>query len=174
MSFEILDARYGPDGSDKDLKDVTDLVKQKVSSDRQSISFTVSPSNIGISDPAPGNKKVLLVRYSLNSQEHSDRVKDGDTFAVSVPKEAPKTPSQYISSFYGALWSNFAGALSWFITAAGFAFAWELGRYFGNSYVWIIIAIIVPNASYWLIPVVVLLTRAVGGEDVIRPFAAVM
>lgn len=168
MSLEILDARYGADGSDKDLIDVTDLVKKKISSDRQSISFTVSPTNIAVQDPAPGNKKVMVVRYSLNGQENSERVRDGDTFSLTVPQEPRKTPSQYLSAFYAALWSNFAGALSWFLTAAGFAFAWELGKYYGNSYVWIILAILFPNASYWLIPIIIIVVRAIGGSDIIR------
>ncbi len=169
MSFEILDARYGADGSEKDLIDVTDLVKKKISSDRTSISMVVSPNNIGIADPSPGQKKVMVVRYAVNSQEQSERVRDGDTFAVSVPQPTKKTPSQHLSTFYAALWLNFAGALTWFLQVMGFAFAWELGKYFGNSYLWIIVNILFPYASYWLIPAIVIVARAIGGVDFIRP-----
>ena len=174
MSLEVLDARYGGDGSEKDLIDVTDLVKKKISSDRMSISFVVSPNNIGIADPAPGQKKVLIVRYALNSQENSERVRDGDTFAVSVPQPKKKTPSQHLSTFYAALWLNFAGALTWFLQVAGFAFAWELGKYFGNSYLWIIVNILFPYASYWLIPVIIIIARAIGGVDFIRPVGPIV
>lgn len=171
--FEILDARYGEDGSEKDLVDVTDLVKKKISSDRMGISFGVSPNNIGIADPAPGQKKVLVARYSVNGQERSERIRDGDTFAVSVPQTPKQTPAQAISTFYAALWSNFAGALFWFLQVMGFAFAWELGKYFGNSYLWVIVNVLFAYASYWLIPVIVIIGRAIGGTDFIRPFGIV-
>ena len=70
--------------------------------------------------------------------------------------------------FYAALWSNFAGALTWFLQVMGFAFGWQLGKYFGNSYVWTILNILFPYASFWLIPAIVIIARAIGGADFIR------
>ncbi len=171
MSLEVLDVRYGADGSDKDLLDVTDLVRKKISTDRKTLTFVVSPSNIGVADPAAGQKKIMLIKYKLSGQEHSERVRDGDTFAVTVPEPTKKTPSQYLAVFYSALWSNFAGALTWFLQVMGFAFGWQLGKYFGNSYVWTILNILFPYASFWLIPAIVIIARAIGGADFIKPMA---
>jgi hypothetical protein len=167
--IEILSASYGADGNDKDLKDVTDKVKKKLSSDRQSISFNVSSSQIGVEDPAPGNPKVLVVKYSINGVETLDRIKDGDSLNAKVPEPAPYTSVGFLAAFYAALWKNLAGATAMFLNVLGASFAYELGRYFGMGIAWVLLHLLFPYAAYWMIPVIVILARAISGTDFVSP-----
>jgi hypothetical protein len=158
--LEILDARYGAVGSDKDKKDVTSNVRAKISSDKQSVSFTVSFTNLAITDPAVGNPKEMKVRYAINGAERSETILDGNTFAVQVPQEPPKTLSGLTALLYLAIWQNMLSAVSLFIMVFGGSVAYSLGWYFGNGIVWGIVSILFPYASFWLIPVFVILARA--------------
>jgi hypothetical protein len=167
--LEIISASYGADGNDKDLKDVTDNVKKKLSSDRQSISFNVSSSQLGVEDPAPGNPKVLVVKYSLNGVETMDRIKDGDSLNAKVPEPSQYTSAGFLAAFYAALWKNLAGATAMFVNVLGAAFAYELGRYFGNGIVWVLMHLLFPYAAFWMIPIIVVLGRAISGTDFVTP-----
>jgi hypothetical protein len=167
--IQILSAFYGADGNDKDLKDVTDKVKKKISTDKQSISFNVSSSQIGVEDPAPGNPKVLVVKYTINGIETSDRIKDGDSFNAKVPEPAPYTSVGFLTAFYAALWKNLAGATAMFLNVLGASFAYELGRYFGNGIAWVLVHFLFPYAAYWMIPIIVVLGRAISGTDFVTP-----
>ena len=172
--IEILSAFYGADGNDKDLKDVTENVKQKLSSDRQSISFNVSSSQLGVEDPSPGNPKVLVVRYSIDGAETMDRIKDGASFNAKVPEPAPYTSAGFLVSFYAALWKNIAGATAMFVNVLGAAFAYELGRYFGNGIAWVLLHLLFPYAAFWMIPVIVILARALSSTDFVTPYPTFM
>ena len=59
--LEILKATYG---SDQHIEEVTATVKKLVNNG--SLSLTVSPQVLGITDPAPGVKKILQVNASIN------------------------------------------------------------------------------------------------------------
>lgn len=166
--LEILDAKYGSDGSEKDLVDVTQQVKALVSSDGRSISVTVSASKLGVTDPSPGNPKVLIVKYSKDGEEKTDRVLDGNTFAVSLPPETKTGPGGATAAAYTALWKNGASALIMFLNVFSVIAAFNLGAYMGNSFLWAILSLLFPYGTFWLIAPLVMLVRAFTGEDFIR------
>ena len=158
--LEILDARYGAVGSDKDKKDVTNTVKSKISADKLTLSILVSPTNLSIPDPSPGSQKEMNIRYAINGTEYSEIKKDGDTFMAQVPQPAPKTLSGFTALLYLAIWQNMLSAVSLFIMVFGGSVAYSLGWYFGNGIVWVIVSVLFPYASFWLIPFIVIFARA--------------
>ena len=167
--LEILDARYGAVGSNADMKDVTEKVKNKISSDKQTISFVVSSTNLGIEDPSVGNPKEMKVKYAMNGDQRSEVIRDGNTFALKLPQTGPTTPIGYAMTFYGIIFKNVLTAVMIFLNVFGIAMAYNLGWYFGVGIVWALISIIFPYASFWMIPVIVILARAFSGIDFIRP-----
>lgn len=166
--LEILDAKYGPDGSEKDLLDVTQQVKALVSSDGRSISVAVSSSKLGVTDPSPGNAKVLVVRYSLKGDEKTDRILDGNTFSVSLPAEPKSGPGAVTAAAYASLWKNGVSALIMFLNVFSVVAAFNLGSYMGNSFLWAILSVLFPYGTFWLIAPFVIAVRAFSGEDFIR------
>ena len=158
--LEILDARYGAVGADKDKTDVTKNVNSKISADKQSITFIVSSTNLAIVDPAVGSPKEMKIRYAINGAERSETILDGNTFAAQVPQKAPTTLSGVTALLYLAIWQNMISAVSLFIMVFGGSVAYSLGWYFGNGILWGIVSVLFPYASFWLIPVIVILARA--------------
>lgn len=167
--LEVLDARYGANGSDKDMKDVTSQVRNKISSDKSSIAFTVSPTNIGLPDPAPGNPKVLNVRYSINGQETSEAILDGNTFAVSVPSAPWTGPFDILLTIQGLIWKNATSGILTFLYVASIALGYELGFLIGGSLLWAIISVLFPYGSYYITASGIILLRALLGVNFIGP-----
>ena len=168
--LEILSAKYGAVGSDKDMKDVLQKVIEKISADKVAISFLVSSTELGLADdPAPGSQKELVVKYALNGQENTEHVKDGSTFSAKVPETPKLTYAGFIASLYGSIWSNMAGAVILFIQVFSVGLAYGLGTYFGNGIVWAIVSVLFPYASFWIIAASVMVRRAISSADFIRP-----
>jgi hypothetical protein len=168
--LDIIDAKYGALGVDKDKVDVTDNVKRIVSSDKQSISVVVGPTGLGVKDPSAGNPKELVVKYNMNGDEHTETVKDGFTFAAAVPQKVPQTYAQFTAGVYSSFWSNMAGAVVLFISVFSVGLAFGLGSYVGNPFVWLIVAILFPYGSFWLILAIIVIMRALSAQDFIKPF----
>lgn len=168
--LDILDAKYGALGVDKDKVDVTANVKRIVSSDKQSISVVVGPTGLSVKDPSAGNPKELVVKYNINGDEHTDTVRDGFTFAAAVPQKVPQTYAQFTAGLYGSLWSNMAGAVVLFISVFSVGLAFGLGSYVGNPFVWLIVAILFPYGSFWLILAIIVIMRVLSPQDFIKPF----
>lgn len=165
--IEILDARYGPDGSEKDLKDVTEKVRSRISSDGTSVAFNVSPSNLGLIDPSPGNPKILAVRYSVNGQETSERILDGNTLAVSLPIDPIEGPFGLLATLHGLLWKNALTALITFLYVASISLGYELGSLIGGGGAWAIIPILFPYGTYYITASGIILLRAFAGVNFI-------
>lgn len=166
--LEILSAKYGRVGSEKDMVDVIEKVTQKISADKVSISFNVSSTDLGIPDPSPGNPKELIVKYALDGQENTEHIKDGNTFAAQKKEDPPLTYSGFVASLYAAIWWSLAGAVVLFIQVFSVGLAFGLGFYFGNSFVWALVSILFPYASFWLIAAIVMIRRALSQVDFIR------
>ena len=168
--LEIIEAKYGAVGVDKDKVDVTDNLKRIRSPDKQSISVVVGPTGIGVKDPSEGNPKELKVKYTINADESSETIKDGFTFAAAVPQKVPKSYAAFTTELYAAIWSNMAGAVMLFISVLSVGLAFGLGVYVGNPVVWLIVAILFPYGSYWLILFIIVIMRVLSPEDFIKPF----
>jgi hypothetical protein len=167
--FEIISAFYGPVGSTKDKADVTEKIREKISTDKQGISMIVSPSSIGVKDKSPTNPNELDVRYSINGEERSEKIRDGSTFKAKVPEPAPQTAMGQAMSLYGTIWSQAISALFVFLAVFSIGLAFNLGFYVLNPILWVVIAIVVPYASFWAIPVILILMRIFTSQDFIMP-----
>jgi len=168
--LEILSAKYGAVGSEKDMKDVLPQVIQKISADKISISFIVSSTELGLAeDPAPGSPKELVVKYALNGKENTEHVKDGNTFAAKVAEEPKLTYTGFTVSLYASIWQNLAGSIVLFFQVFSVGLAYGLGSYFGNGIVWAIVSVLFPYAAFWLIAAIVIIKRALSSADFIRP-----
>lgn len=167
--LEILSAFYGPVGSTKEQVDVTSMIKDRMSTDRMSISLLVSPDSIGMPDKSPGTPKELIVRYSVDGEEKTETFRDGSTFAVKVPEPPPKSVTGKALSFYGAIWSQLFSALFVFLATVSVALAFNLGWYVLNPIFWVIVSILVPYGSFWAIPIVIILMRMFTSQDFIIP-----
>ncbi len=167
--LEILSAFYGPIGSTKEKADVTAKIKERLSTDRTSISLLVSPTSIGVPDKSPGTTKELTVRYSINGQETTDTFRDGATFNAKVPEPAPQSITGKALSLYGFVWSQAFSALFVFLAAVSVGLAFNLGWYVLNPIVWVAVAIILPYGSFWAIPALLILIRIFTSQDFILP-----
>jgi hypothetical protein len=59
-------------------------------------------------------------------------------------------------------------AVSLFIMVFGGSVGYSLGWYFGNGILWVIVSVLFPYASFWLIPFFVILARAFSPVDFIQ------
>lgn len=167
--FEIISAFYGPVGSTKDKVNVTEKVRERISSDKKGISMIVSPSSIGVEDKTPATPKELDVRYSINGEQRSETLRDGSTLNAKVPEAAPTSTTGKAASLYGTLWSQFISALFIFLAVFSIGLAFNLGSYLWNPIVWTVIALVVPYASFWIIPVILIIIRIFSSQDFIVP-----
>lgn len=167
--FEILSAFYGPVGSTKGKVNVTEQVRQRISSDKKGISMLVSPSSIGVKDASPGTPKELDVRYSINGEERSETLRDGSTLTAKVPEAPPQSATGEAFSLYGTIWSQAFSALFVFLAVFSIGLAFNLGSYVLNPIVWVVVALVVPYASFWVIPVVLIIMRIFSSQDFILP-----
>lgn len=167
--FEVISAFYGPVGSTKGKIDVTEKVRQRISADKKGISMLVSSSSIGVEDKSPGDPKELDVRYSINGEERSETLRDGSTFNAKVPEAAPQSTTGQAVSLYGTIWSQAISALFVFLAVFSIGLAFNLGSYVLNPIVWVVVAIVLPYASFWAIPVVLILMRIFSSQDFVLP-----
>ena len=93
----ILSARYGVGSTTVDVKSaVSSHVKDG------NVSLVVTPSSLGVEDPAPGQLKTLTVEYSINGgSSNSDSVKDGDYLKIDAPPERDASGLQITKAEYG-------------------------------------------------------------------------
>jgi hypothetical protein len=167
--LEILSAFYGPIGNTKEKADVTDQIRQLVSSDKKSISVLVGSKGIGVEDKSPETPKELTVRYSIDGGEIVETLRDGKMLKATVPEPAPQTATVYALSLYGIMWRQAISALFVFLAAVSIGMAFNLGFYVLNPIVWVVVAIIVPYGSFWIIPIVLILIRIFSSQDFIIP-----
>ena len=166
--LEILEARYGDASTDGNMVDVLDKITAKVWPDKSGISVQVSPSSIGVPDPAPSKTKTLIVRYMINGGgETSVQTPDSATLLVQVPGTTPKSGLGEAASVYGTLWTSVYGAGCVFVLVMTTAFAFQLGW---NGYAsWIllvIVALMLPYVGIIGIVLVVIIHTAINGEFV--------
>jgi maltodextrin utilization protein YvdJ len=159
--IEIINATYG-DATVTTLSgkrvDVTAKIAAKVSSNGDTLAVNVSPSNIGVTDPAPTKLKSLIVNYRVNGEENNMTTQDGATFAVSEISYVPKTAAGYVYSVMGQVWSNGLSGIIMFLYALAVSFAFNLG---GISLA--ILAAFLPFSTFWLIAPVLMFISAVQG-----------
>jgi hypothetical protein len=159
--IEIISATYG-DATLTTLSgkrvDVTAKVAGKVSSNGDTLAINVSPSNIGVDDPAPTKPKSLIVNYRVNGEENTMTTQDGATFAVSAISYVPKTAAGYLYSVMGQVWSNGLSGILVFLYALSVSFAFNLG---GFSLA--ILAAALPFSTFWLIVPILMVLSAVQG-----------
>lgn len=168
--LDIKEAKYGAIGVEKDKVDVTPNVKQLISTDKKSISAVVGPTALNIKDPSPGNQKELSVKYVLDDNEYFDTIKDGFTFTAASYEKAPQSWTAFTAAIYTSLWQNMWGAVVLFATVFSVGLAFGLGKYYGNPILWIIVSLLFPYASFWLILAIVIIMRILSPIDIIKPY----
>ena len=105
----------------------------------------------------------------MNGEQRSEKIRDGSTFSAKVPEPTPQTATGQALSLYGTIWSQALSALFVFLAVFSIGLAFNLGFYVLNPILWVVIAIIVPYASFWAIPVILILMRIFTSQDFIIP-----
>jgi len=167
--LEILDSHYGAAGSDKDMVDVTDLIRGKIWPSKEGISVLVSPSSIGISDPAPQSPKVLVVRYRIDGgAETKVSTPDAATFAVTVPGTAPKSTIGFAAELYLTSWNSILSAGLLFITVLSIVYVYRLGAAgYGITLFLLALAVLAPVWGFFTIILVVMIHSAISQTRVV-------
>jgi len=168
-SLIIVNATYGAVGSDKDLKDVTNKIRNLVSKDGSGISLIVSPENIKVKDPAPQSPKHLIVKYKFGEKGDvkTDKTLDGVTWAVYVPKLVPTSGAGHTVALYAMLWKNVIAAAGMFAFVLSIAFAYSLGANgYGSWILFVAIAFMLPYMGIGGLVFIVLLHTAITGKFV--------
>lgn len=94
----ISKASYG--SSSGTPVDVTSAVSSKVKDG--SLKFTVSPSSLGIDDPAPGQQKSIEIDYIINGgRKNTILKKDNDLVSIDAPPERVASGLQIVKAEYG-------------------------------------------------------------------------
>lgn len=95
--LSIVQAIYGNSGASVDVtKSVAALVKDGV------LKFTVTPTTLNTTDPAPGQLKQLDISYTINGgSRNSTTVKDNDIVDISAPPIRLATGFQITKAEYG-------------------------------------------------------------------------
>ena len=94
----INKASYGsPSGSPVDVTGaVSKMVKDGV------LNFTVSPTTLGIDDPAPGQQKTIEIDYTINGgKKNSMLKKDNDLVSIDAPPVTLGSGLQIVKAEYG-------------------------------------------------------------------------
>jgi hypothetical protein len=95
--ISIVRAVYGTSTASTD---VTKLVASLVTDG--SLKFTVSPSTLNVTDPAPGQLKTLTINYTINGgQDNQIAKKDNDAVALDAPPIRLASGLQIIKAEYG-------------------------------------------------------------------------
>jgi len=95
--LSITQAVYGAGSTTVDVtKTVSAMVRDGV------LSFTVSPTTLNVTDPAPGQLKTLNLSYSINGgSKNSVTKKDNDSVYVNAPPAKTASGLQIIEAEYG-------------------------------------------------------------------------
>ena len=164
--LQITKAEYGFRGN---FQDVTDAVQNQVSSDG-SINLKVGFQQVGLPDPDPSKKKMLLVEYTLNGSTNEGMFEDGQYFKLNAPAtDAPnnKTPTQNTFSFLGTLFSSVAYFFMMFLHSLSVFTAIEFGNQFISPMLWGALAFFVPFFSFWALPQITFWVRLFSSQDII-------
>jgi hypothetical protein len=165
--IKVVTAYYGPVGNIKDRIDVTQKLNELISADKKTLALIVSPTNLGVSDPSPGNPKELDIKYTVNNEERKELVRDSASLLIKAGDITHRTWAGFgLSSFMGA-WRGLLIVVCVFLYVMSIAFASQLGRTLFNPILWIVIALMFPYVSFWGIPIVVILMRIFSSQDFI-------
>jgi hypothetical protein len=165
--IKVVSAYYGPVGNVKDRIDVTQKLNELISADKKTLALIVSPTNLGVTDPSPGNPKELDIKYTVNNEERKELVRDSSSLLIKAGDITHRTWAGFaVSSFAGA-WRGMLIVVCVFLYVMSIAFASQLGRTLFNPILWIVIALMFPYVSFWGIPIVVILMRIFSSQDFI-------
>jgi hypothetical protein len=165
--IKVVSAFYGPVGNIKDRIDVTQKMNELISADKKTLALIVSPTNLGVTDPSPGNPKELDIKYTVNNEERKELVRDSSSLLIKAGDITHRTWAGFaVSSFAGA-WRGMLIVVCVFLYVMSIAFASQLGRTLFNPILWIVIALMFPYVSFWGIPIVVILMRIFSSQDFI-------
>jgi hypothetical protein len=95
--LSIVQATYGAGSTTTDVtKSVAALVKDGV------LKFTVSPTTLNVTDPAPGQTKQVTISYTINGgSNNSTTVKDNDVVDINAPPVRLASGLQITKAEYG-------------------------------------------------------------------------
>jgi hypothetical protein len=95
--IKILKASYGTGTTTVDVtKAVSSQIKDGV------LNLTVTPDSLNVTDPAPGQQKILDVSYTINNgSTMGQMVKDNEVLMISAPPERRATGLQITKAEYG-------------------------------------------------------------------------
>jgi len=166
--IQIISAKYGAQGGNQDMVDVTENIKSKIGASGEFLNMRVSPASIGVTDPSPNSPKTLIVTYTLNGgTENTKTVLDGATLSIEVPGNSPKSGIGHAASAYAVLWTSVWGAGCVFVLVMTTAFAYQLGINGYSSWILlVIVALMMPYIGISGIVMVVLIHTAITGEFV--------
>jgi hypothetical protein len=165
--IKVVSAYYGPVGNIKDRIDVTQKLNELISADKKTLALIVSPTNLGVTDPSPGNPKQLDIKYTVNNEERKELVRDSSSLLIKAGDITHRTWAGFAMQLFTNLWSKSLIVVSAFLFVLSIAFASQLGNTILNPILWIVIAIIFPYVSFWGIPIVVILMRIFSSQDFI-------
>jgi hypothetical protein len=165
--IKVLTAYYGPVGNIKDRIDVTQKMNELISADKKTLALIVSPTNLGVTDPSPGNPKQLDIKYTVNNEERKELVRDSSSLLIKAGDITHRTWAGFSMQLFTNLWSKSLIVVFTFLFVLSIAFAARLGNIILNPILWIVIAVIFPYVSFWGIPIVVILMRIFSSQDFI-------
>lgn len=165
--IEILSAYYGQVGSTKDRMDVTSQLKGLLSSDKQTLSLIVSPVNIGVKDPAPGNPKQLDIQYTMNNDKKEQSITDGSTLLIQSTAKTPQSWTWSAISSVTNIWYQAMFVVGVFFYVMSIMFSMEFGNTFLNPIVWLLAGILLPYISFWGLPILIIVMRILSPYDFI-------
>ena len=163
--IEIVSAYYGLVGSTKDRGDVTSNIKKLVSSDKNTLSLIVSPTNIGVNDPAPGNPKQLDIQYTIDNDKKEQSVTDGSTLLIQSQGKVPQSWTWFTISSITNIWYQAMIVVGVFFYIMSVRFSMEFGKTFLNPIVWLLVGLLLPGVSFWGLPILIIIMRIFSPYD---------
>jgi len=152
--LNISKVEYGTDL--KNMQDVTSAVQGLVKDGTLHIK-KLDHKTIGLPDPDPTKPKKLHIEYTINGGQNSGDYTDGDEINIEAPpfggsdkRKAKDVLLSFITMAFGnVIW--FVWSLVYFACAFGL---WEMRRNItgSDSYLWGIIALMGPLASFVVLP----------------------
>jgi len=165
--IKVVSAFYGPVGNIKDRIDVTQKMNELISADKKTLALIVSPTNLGVTDPSPGNPKELDIKYTVNNEERKELVRDSSSLLIKAGDITHRTWAGFAASSFAGAWRGMLIVVCVFLYVMSIAFASQLGRTIFNPILWIVVALMFPYVSFWGIPIVVILMRIFSSQDFI-------
>jgi hypothetical protein len=165
--MEIIKAMYGHEGN---WIDVTKEIKAM--DNEGEISFTVSPQNIGVLDPAPGVTKSLQAQVVINKGSPTTIIaEDFNTFKISAPADKTKRSALKDQAYVGfSVFKYIATAIYMAVVGYGAGSGYMM---FGNVFMtdsWLtkgIGAMLGSAGEYSYFPIVVFFMRLFRETDVV-------